>query len=52
MAKAEEEEDGANAQMPNHYRKVEIKYSRFGVEDFDFGCVPPTCAFASGLTCA
>jgi PAB-dependent poly(A)-specific ribonuclease subunit 2 len=26
--------------MPSHYRKVEIKYSRFGVEDFDFGFVP------------
>lgn len=23
--------------MPKSYRKVEIKYSRFGVEDFDFG---------------
>lgn len=29
------EDDGAK--MPSHYRKVEIKYSRFGVEDFDFG---------------
>lgn len=41
VAKLEEEEDAASAQMPNHYRKVEIKYSRFGVEDFDFGCIPP-----------
>lgn len=26
-----------DAKMPKGYRKVEIKYSRFGVEDFDFG---------------
>lgn len=25
--------------MPKYYRKVEIKYSRFGIEDFDFACV-------------
>jgi len=23
--------------MPRKYRRVEIKYSRFGIEDFDFG---------------
>lgn len=23
--------------MPNHYRHVEIQYSKFGVDDFDFG---------------
>ncbi|KAI9313283.1 ubiquitin carboxyl-terminal hydrolase-domain-containing protein [Dichotomocladium elegans] len=23
--------------MPNHYRRVEIQYSKFGIEDFDFG---------------
>lgn len=34
---AETEEEHADASMPSHYRKVEIKYSRFGVEDFDFG---------------
>ncbi|GAA6000190.1 hypothetical protein JCM10207_007897 [Rhodosporidiobolus poonsookiae] len=33
----EEEEASADDQMPKYYRKVEIKYSRFGIEDFDFG---------------
>ncbi|SCV74095.1 BQ2448_6527 [Microbotryum intermedium] len=31
------EEDKGKKKMPNHYRKVEIQYSKFGVEDFDFG---------------
>ncbi|SCZ99141.1 BZ3500_MvSof-1268-A1-R1_Chr3-1g05835 [Microbotryum saponariae] len=35
------EEDKGKKKMPNHYRKVEIQYSRFGVEDFDFGSVSP-----------
>lgn len=25
--------------MPKHYRRVEIQYSKFGVDDFDFGWV-------------
>ncbi|GAA6028111.1 hypothetical protein JCM8097_001876 [Rhodosporidiobolus ruineniae] len=33
----EVEEENDEAQMPKYYRKVEIKYSRFGIEDFDFG---------------
>ncbi|BGO90283.1 hypothetical protein NBRC10512_004804 [Rhodotorula toruloides] len=32
-----QEEDNAEDEMPKYYRKVEIKYSRFGIEDFDFG---------------
>lgn len=30
--------EGGEGGVPNYYKKVEIKYSRFGVEDFDFGC--------------
>lgn len=29
------------SEVPVAYRNVEIKYSKFGVDDFDFGCVCP-----------
>lgn len=29
------------AEVPVMYRNVEIKYSKFGVDDFDFGSVQP-----------
>jgi PAB-dependent poly(A)-specific ribonuclease subunit 2 len=32
--------EGGEGGVPNYYKKVEIKYSRFGVEDFDFGYPP------------
>lgn len=31
------DEETPAGEVPKYYRKVEIKYSRFGVEDFDFG---------------
>jgi PAB-dependent poly(A)-specific ribonuclease subunit 2 len=35
--------DGANKkEVPHIYRNVEIKYSKFGVDDFDFECVSLT----------
>lgn len=30
---------GEIGEIPRVYRRVEIEYSRFGVEDFDFGYV-------------
>lgn len=30
---------GSSSEVPVMYRNVEIKYSKFGVDDFDFGCV-------------
>lgn len=29
--------DSKAGEVPRAYRKVEIEYSKFGVEDFDFG---------------
>jgi PAB-dependent poly(A)-specific ribonuclease subunit 2 len=32
--------EGGEHGVPNYYKQVEIKYSKFGVEDFDFGYPP------------
>ncbi len=29
--------DRGDGEVPRMYRRVEIEYSKFGVEDFDFG---------------
>jgi PAB-dependent poly(A)-specific ribonuclease subunit 2 len=34
---SEKEVDLASGIVPKYYKRVEIKYSKFGVEDFDFG---------------
>ena len=34
---AEHEIDSKKSEVPVMYRNVEIKYSKFGVDDFDFG---------------
>ena len=37
MEQENAEKISIEAGVPNYYRKAEIKYSKFGVEDFDFG---------------
>lgn len=36
-AVADNETDSKKSDVPVMYRNVEIKYSKFGVDDFDFG---------------
>lgn len=40
--------DSTGDEVPRAYRHVEIEYSKFGVEDFDFGCV--FCPLTSAVT--
>lgn len=42
--------EGGEGGVPNYYKKVEIKYSRFGVEDFDFGYPPKITSLTTGFT--
>lgn len=37
---ADMEIESKKSEVPMMYRNVEIKYSKFGVDDFDFGFVP------------
>ena len=39
--------DGKKSEVPVMYRNVEIKYSKFGVDDFDFGYVNTTTSLRS-----
>ncbi|CAG8540283.1 10144_t:CDS:10 [Acaulospora colombiana] len=40
----EAELDATSTRMPKYYRRVEIMYSRFGVDDFDFDTIPQASA--------
>lgn len=39
-ADAGELTEGQDSGVPSKYHQLEIKYSKFGIDDFDFGCVP------------
>lgn len=41
--------ESKKSEVPVMYRNVEIKYSKFGVDDFDFGLVPPRAMAIHGL---
>lgn len=43
-------DDVTRKDVPAMYGNVEIKYSKFGVDDFDFAYVFPTISFAHALT--
>lgn len=41
--------ESKKSEVPVMYRNVEIKYSKFGVDDFDFGLVSPQAMAAHGF---
>jgi PAB-dependent poly(A)-specific ribonuclease subunit 2 len=43
-------DDVTRKEVPAMYGNVEIKYSKFGVDDFDFAYVSPIFLFCLNLT--
>lgn len=48
---ADMEIESKKSEVPVMYRNVEIKYSKFGVDDFDFGSVLPYFTITQGQFC-